>query len=529
MAKYIEYTIEALENLKFSKTNMQKESENTMKYITGSSIRGAYIYKYIKNNNVDDINTSPHREKLLKGGVKFLNAYPINMGERSIPFPKTYFAPKDEMREFKNNKDSLNMQLGLDKKLDEGYQKVRQSEFVRYRDGEYIQTSVATESNLHINKKNKYNKLFRYESIKKRQSFKGIIKVEDESYIKEVKNLLENTIIYLGGSKGSGYGKCIIKDFKVTNENPEKEKFSDFLDVKREFYIFALSDIIYRNNLGEYKTYIEEDYLKEKLGTSIKFIESNIETKDITNFNNKWGANTPQVISIKAGSVLKYSSDAEISKEKLIKFINEGIGIRKDDGYGRFMIVNNFTDAKLSKNNNKIQKNIDEDKILGNLNQEQKEFLKNIVKEIYQTRLNSKLNSLIIDIDDNLINQKDLSSNQWGKLKNLFNYLSYQKPIDGINTYKKYITHIKNKNNSNFRSLNKIKYKIDNTGNCISFIEYLDYYMENSHDKRSISNYYNKNIDFKNIEVEFKEEEIYKFNMNLLTELCRYNLRKEEN
>ena len=76
-------------------------------------------------------------------------------------------------------------------------------------------------SNLHINKKGEKNKLFRYESIKKDQIFSGIIKVVKDEYVQEVLNLFSNEAVYIGGSKGSGYGRCIIENMKVLEGNPE--------------------------------------------------------------------------------------------------------------------------------------------------------------------------------------------------------------------------------------------------------------------------------------------------------------------
>lgn len=103
MPKYIVYKIRAVENLKLAKTNMQIDSHDSMDYISGSALRGAFIYKYMRANNVRDINQGEHREKLLAGGIKFLNAYPLYNGSRSIPLPKAYFALRKRLRPLKIN------------------------------------------------------------------------------------------------------------------------------------------------------------------------------------------------------------------------------------------------------------------------------------------------------------------------------------------------------------------------------------------------------------------------------------------
>src|SRR5690606_26606484 len=120
-----------------------------------------------------------------------------------------------------------------------GYEKIRLCEFVHI-DDEYTKVKVEKVSNLHINKRKEKNILFRYEAIKKGQVFGGIIKAEEDTYVDEIVNLLEDEIIYIGGSKGSGYGKCIIEDVQVLDENPE-EKIFKINDDEEFVYIIALS------------------------------------------------------------------------------------------------------------------------------------------------------------------------------------------------------------------------------------------------------------------------------------------------
>ncbi|HLS52685.1 MAG TPA: hypothetical protein VK031_01845, partial [Tissierellaceae bacterium] len=331
MSKYLVFNIESLENLKFSSTNVQSDSEDTNEYIPGTSIRGAYIYRYMIKKDIKDINQGEHRDKLLNGKIKFLNAYPIYANKRGMPLPKVYFARKDEL---KSEQNKIDMYPGLGQDLGAGYGKVRACEFVGWEKDSFYRIKVDKISNLHINKMNNKepNKLFMYEAIKAGQSFQGIIKVEDDEYIEEVREIFENTIVYLGGSKGSGYGKCQIGNISIMEENPELEYFDQSLK-GQEIYLLALSDIIYRNEYGEYKTYIEEKDLEKELGLEkVEFIDSSIETKAITNFNNKWNCSTPIINGIKAGSVLKYRITEELNLDSIKKFMDKGIGERRIDG-----------------------------------------------------------------------------------------------------------------------------------------------------------------------------------------------------
>ena len=88
--------------------------------------------------------------------------------------------------------------------------------------------------------------MFRYEAIEKGQIFRALIKVNlSEDEIEKVIKVLNDGEFYIGGSKGSGYGKVeIIEDeIEVLDNNPES---IDILsDIKNEFIIFTTSDGIF--------------------------------------------------------------------------------------------------------------------------------------------------------------------------------------------------------------------------------------------------------------------------------------------
>lgn len=523
MAKYLIYDIETLGNVKLAKTNVQIDSEESMEYITGSSIRGAFIYKYIKEHGVEDINQGIHREKLLKGGIKFLNAYPKFDGNRSIPFPKAYFATKEDMREAEEMKEPLNIELGLDRKLLPEYQRARLSEFIGNSGGEYYRIKVHKTLNLHINKSDEGNKLFRYESIKKGQVFKGVIKVEDESYIDEVKELFEDSYVYIGGSKGSGYGRCKITNMEVEDENPEYEIFKDKDNFENCMYLIALSDILYRNNLGQYKTYIEDDYICKELGLEeVKYIDGIIETKSITNYNNKWNCHTPQIIGIKAGSVFKYEIQGEIDEDRLLEFMDSGIGGRKSDGFGRFVLVDSIEDTMELCFSEEIDFKEEYNTLYGKLNENEEQQLKDIVNRIYKKRVEDHIADVVLNINEDIKNSEAMNQNQWGNYKDLFSYLAILEPEEGIKKYEEYIEYIKNKRSISDEQLNKVKYGSKNLKVLFDKI------IKNSMD---IDKFYEETfkdinrVRIGNIESEIDKKFAYQMNLKVLIELIRYQMR----
>lgn len=514
MIKYLLYDVEACENLKFSSTSSQLNSEDTMEYIPGTAIRGAYIYKYIQNKKITDINQGEHREKLLNGKIKFLNAYPKFGEYRSIPFPNAYFAPKEQL---KSSMGQIPLTLGLDVKLDPGYEKARESEFVGYDEDKYFKLRIPKTSNLHLNKAEKI--LFRYESIRAGQVFEGIIKVEDDKYLDEIIELFQNTIVYLGGSKGSGYGKCKLKNLRVVESNPEYNNLKG--NFQQDIYLIAMSDIIFRNELGEYKTFVDGNYICERLNLNdVKLLDSAIEIKNVTNFNNKWNCHTPNIKAIKAGSVFKYEISGDVDMDLVLEFMDRGIGERKLDGFGRFIIVDGLGEKTLIRKEN-TETSKENTSTLPKLNRDEESQLKDIINKIYSNRLEADISSKIIALDEKIGNTTCMNRSQWGNLKGLFESLIYENPDEGKEKYDRYIKHIFQKRSESYKQIIKLRYENGR------FIDFLNQFVKNSTDIASLNQASHvKHIEIGGLKSDINKNDIYKYNMKTILELFRYQIRK---
>ena len=89
---------------------------------------------------------------------------------------------------------------------------------------------------------------------------------------------------------------------------------------------------------------IDEDFLKKALNLEdVDFVDSSIETKNITSFNNKWNARTPNIVSIKLAVFLNLGRKRpRYGKNK--RLMDQGIGERKAEGYGRIAIATEMDD-----------------------------------------------------------------------------------------------------------------------------------------------------------------------------------------
>lgn len=528
MAKYLVFDIENEEPIKIASTLMQTDSVNTKSYISGASIRGAFISNYINIKKVDDINTGINKEKLLKGGIKFLNAYPVIEGNRALPMPKCFYALKDDIKKYRINNEMKITKLNTNS--EEDYERVRGFEFADF-DADKIKTkSIEKINNLHIRKDVK-NKLFRYEAIKPNNKFRAIIKCEKDEYANEAVEILENGMFYIGGSKGTGYGKCKISNIVLRDKNPEFNYLKNRFDIDDSYFedsssllcIYATSDIIYRNNLGEYKCYIDEDYLRDRLNLKkVFFKDSFIETEYFTSFNNKWRYRLPIVNGIKAGSVLIYNYEGNLDVNVVQAFMEEGIGERKQDGFGNFAVLTDICEDlpfTILQGIKKERENIHEVIIS---NDEDKSQLNIILNRMYINKLNKNIPKIVLK----LCNETDMpiTANQIGKLTDLMDILQGLKYEEGVKRLKDYFGHIDSKkiNEDLADTLRRSYIEGKNIKNYL--IEELS-----DNDINNFKNKYGHYISLGGVQSKLSDElqAMYEYKIKILKELFRLKLRKE--
>lgn len=530
MTKYIVYDIENIEPIKVTATVMQSDNQFSKSYIGGSKIRGAFLANYISKHKVD-INTKEHRGKLLQGGIKFLNAYPVIDGERALPFPKCYYGEKDNIKKFNITKKLKVEELNDELDESKDYERIKSFEFAKWNINRELLNPVTVEkiSNLHIRKEKENNKIFRYEAIKEGTEFKGIIVCEEDKYIQECKEVLKSGHFYIGGSKGSGYGLCKISNIKEVKNNPEIKAIEDELlevfDDLEEYYedceqivIAAASDIIYRNSLGIYKSFIDKEYLKDKLGLEkVTLRESFVETEFFTGFNNKWGYRLPNVSGIKAGSILVYDIEGELDSEKVKRLMKDGVGERKSEGFGRILVLEElpFKKVELENDDYKIKK-------VPSLNKDEKDQMKKIVDRIYKEILKDKLSIIVLNLNQEITGKEKISANQWGKLYQMMFLLEGLIPNDGQNKVRKYFDNINNKklNRELMHCFNRVKVK----GEPLQ--QYILNELNNLNE-RSFYEKYEQSMQIGNVKSSLTEEYIYSYKVNVLKELFRLQLREE--
>ncbi|MGI5943081.1 MAG: hypothetical protein ACOX86_12730, partial [Pelotomaculaceae bacterium] len=170
--------------------------------------------------------------------------------------------------------------------------------------------------------------VYRYEAIAAGQVFSAVIISENIADLELLQSLIDESEIHIGGSRSAGYGRVA---FSVSGINSEwYECREDYKDTGDPIVITLLSDLILRDKNGHFTTNLDEF-------TGCRHIRAYQAMKVTGGFNRKWGLPLSQAPALQAGSVFVYPPGG-IDEATLRKYLVEGIGERRLDGFGRVAI-----------------------------------------------------------------------------------------------------------------------------------------------------------------------------------------------
>lgn len=553
--KYLYYRINTLEAIKMGSQMVSNSIHYSLNYLAGSSLRGALISSYLQQYNVD-LNADIELKVSLLKGVYFLNAYPAAGEQMSLPAPWNFFGAKKELSLYQGGPLSVKNSF---EGIEVGDKAVKKEPFVLYDEETVYGIKVQKKYQLHIslngnnanempdmngNRADKRRNMYRYEAIGAGQSFIGALVFTDgaEELAPQFEELLQSRkIIYVGGSKGSGYGKCEIEYLKgYDHEKPAALKhFTD-----KEFYIYFVSDALINNERGEMVSYIDEEYLSEKLGLEVISYEDGVsDSVKITGYNATWKSSLPQYEGIKAGSIHRYScrdpfdpDNNEALRDRIKALEDRGIGLRKEDGYGRILII-----GKLHQENWQRWKaestegggRIEGDKPIGVsgvcLSKESEKILRDIVlKGLYEEKVQRSIDRKVVEEYDEITSNR-LHKSQLGKLRDKIDVYQGSMGKKGIESaqksIKEYFDHMKEKENNlkAYRQFEDTKIK------GISFDKYMiDFILNGADVNEFISRDGFEPISANDVTYEPDESTVFRLNLIFMDKFIRYILRNAE-
>lgn len=339
------YRVIEIENIEPLKIGAAGSKENQVEpsrdYVPGSTLRGALIHALIQRGLFE-----PYKRDILLD-LECWNAYPCCQDRLFVPVPLHLRIDKHEWRNAKAKKIpqvklvNLIHSDGSNGKNHLEYRYIAQMEdrLVGYKVPKIYRLHHSTIRN--HDKEEKEN-LFRYQAICENQIFRGIIR-----YPEKLRSCLDEVFrgpfeTYLGGSKGSGYGRSVLK--AIGGETP------DFQEAKRRagfhferevqpgcplLTIVCLSDCACRDEYGRPINHIPEAALSEWLQQKVTLEQQWVDHTLTEGYNATWRKRYPKESALRAGSVLVYRLlKRPLSEREMAQLEERLVGARTQDGFG---------------------------------------------------------------------------------------------------------------------------------------------------------------------------------------------------
>lgn len=341
------YQIHLNEPAIFSTLEGDPNSASSHPYIPGSALRGMIIGLYIKLQRETDKSYQidawgEEQAMFFSQSTRYLNAYPMVKGKRSLPIPLTWTKPKYKL---KGDSDQGGTPLIRDGAFptspsdnDPDVKTETLKGFVVLTDTEATVKRRKTVINVHnarARRDSAQQQVFRYEALPGDQTFVGVIVCDQLDHASELKTLLETyPQVTLGGSRTAGYGSATISEVEIDKD------WSEVVGASGDQTILTfLSDALIRDFHGVYMP--TPQAVQEELNArGIRCVVDPVSVKTVLvgGFNRKWGLPLPQALAIQAGSVLRLSDLQLDSDNALMDILEYGVGDRIEDGYGRVVV-----------------------------------------------------------------------------------------------------------------------------------------------------------------------------------------------
>lgn len=385
--KYISIEIRNEEPLKIGASGSKKNTQEPSKdFIPGSTIRGAIIAQLLRHKKIE----VDHLNYILQS-MQCYNAYPYR-DSLFIPIPRHLRVDKHEWRKMKmmqesghndenskpNNKNGTNnlsialndllqqKQDNLDHKLSEGHHSEDEAiskkqtptfSFITLSGDKLQGLNVKKMYNQHhslsLNKDRKEkSNLFSYQAIEAGYTFRSLIAVP-ESEVKLIEEILSSSEQwYLGGSKGSGYGRSHVHIIAVSEDYNQALKqiglsysYKDNAYTPSILTITCLSNVLFRDEYGQPMPHLSPQSLSQQLGQAVEFEQAITQVALSEGYNSKWRARYPKEAVIEAGSVFTYKLDEPITTQQIQQLEQNLSGFRTEEGYGWLGVNINYPKA----------------------------------------------------------------------------------------------------------------------------------------------------------------------------------------
>ena len=431
MARIIRYRIRNEEPLRIADDSSSQNGQTiTLQYIPGSSIRGMLVYALLDSREFTD-----NRTKLFSPHIRFGNAIPCVSGEEKVqellPTPKGFYSAKGS--------DEICNSLFVED-IPEGYKRSAMGRFAEWEEDTIrtYQTKTGSDMKIRSNVENEKDRtVIRNEYISRKQEFIGHIFVDDDAAAQWLLDALQGTC-YIGNNRSNGYGRCLILEAEETDVLPYGcYRAKDAL--QGTCTMLLLSHTAMYDAEGKVVG-LDLKALEEILGVhNLRIKASSTSVVTVRGYNRTWGGKIPAVSMYEMGSMFAFAYDGEITKEVLETVSFNGIGIRRNEGFGQVLFVDGMEKLTKKETGKMPVAPHSEALPLEKLPAGDAETVRRIAKAYYRQRLQDGFQRVLCS-EYNYFSKGKASSSQIGQLDSIITQFKYQ-PARAIDTILQYYAH----------------------------------------------------------------------------------------
>lgn len=449
MAKYLRYVIRNLEPLRIADdSSSQRGQTATIRYIPGSTIRGLVVNALSSDEKFESI-----KKSLFSSDIRFLNAYPAvskkdNKGGKDkddkeiielIPSPKGFDEDKTEC----SKKEIINSLIDKSKTKG-GLKRASIGRYCYLENGCIYYYDVPTGSDMKIKinlEMNEKRNVFRNEYIKPNHLFVGYIAIEAEELGTYISNAFEGQII-LGNGRSAGMGKCRVESFDYCEKIPY-EQYQVQSPLFDECYMLLLSNTAMRDQNGEYCGLDMESLGKQMGVENLKIELCSTAAVEVKGFNRNWRGKIPSVMMYEQGSVFRLSYKGEFAVEKSRRLLDRGIGVRRNEGFGRVIFLKDFEEIHYKQEEDLMKESLTDREYI--CTEDDEEVLKAVARCYYRNQIITAIDRYVVD---HPLIKGDVADSQLGQIEALSTSYQYE-PQKGIEEIRKFFAHAKEKEEKN--------------------------------------------------------------------------------
>lgn len=511
MAKYLKYIMKNIEPLRIADDSSSQFGQTAaLNYIPGSAVRGMVIHALAAEADFASI-----KQTLFSDTIRFLNAYPVIGVKELMPSPKGFYEDKTESRK----KEIQN--IVIDGSFQEGLKRASIGDYCYFSDGciFYHQPESGADMKIKMNlEDHEKRNVFRNEYLMPGQRFAGYIALEtadDEDDLTRLADRIRKAFdgfVRIGNGRLSGMGRCLAESCTFCDGLPFAEYMAQGT-LDGECYMMLLSDTVMRKENGELCGIYKES-LEAQMGvTQLKYDLCATSTVNIKGFNRTWGGKVPSAVMYGKGSVFHLTYQGSFQEENALRLMDRGIGIRRNEGFGRVIFLDGYKDIK---NKQEIDAAVQNQFRGTDSKPEDQEVLKTAAYGYYKMQIARATDWYVTE---HPLHKGSIADSQLGQLESIAVSCQYD-PERGVETIRKYLSHAAEKGEKN----NQQKEKNTIRGMADFILQLLDKNLEEVLDIQT--KHKDTVMGFPKTELLSSAEE-KKLKLKLLIKLIRYDNKKD--